>query len=725
MNKINLLKVIINLILIFSFNAPTLASLDSQDFSDPCLSPDRMPVCTIVTGLFCCDGSASKCCENPSECTPGCDLDSPVCLNQNYKPYDDDDSDQYLCPDTPRCAPTDPAKLKCDPLGGDSCRVIPEGDKCGEGETQFNALCNANVYYASLDYRCCCIAPTPPPPTPSPTPLAPCSNCQVCSTQPPCGCHYPATSDDCPDCNNLTCPPNNSCQCTANATSSFGFTSAGQISFIEKPLLPELHDFDNDGNLDLLIIDPVSTSGNDNIPSYLTIYKGSASDIPINNPSYTVDIFYDELDREPGGHVNNVQLQQAQAIDLNKDGFKDIAILVLTSGGDVISEGISSLRVLLNKGDGTFKPACIIYTSEITSEPEGVVIGGIKGFITGDFDFNPDGNLDFIFDDYIGVNNPGELLHGDGKGGVTGSPISIYEYGTGNPLVIPVYEYHGTSSTGAKHYYTAYDVAVKDWNNDGKSDVLVRSGNHLQRFLNVEVENSSIKWFKFNFDLLGTDTNYPTLVARHFDNDGNWDIATTGLSNEVRVYYGNGDSTFRNPPTIVTVVPGPPPNWSESFSSLKSGDINRDCEPDLVVGSLRDDIVYSLTNNGSGFTVEPLPNKSFHIEDMPPGPITLGTVYLAVGDLVNKNGLDDVITLSDVHSVYNNAGLNDLKVFLNNSASTPTPTPTATPTATPSSTPTATPTLTPMATSTPTPKATSTPSPTSTPTSGRKSGRTG
>jgi hypothetical protein len=89
---------------------------------------------------------------------------------------------------------------------------------------------------------------------------------------------------------------------------------------------------------------------------------------------------------------------------------------------------------------------------------------------------------------------------------------------------------------------------------------------------------------------IGVDATYDVAIA-DFNGDGKNDVAFETFSNGVNVYYGDGTGRFGLPTSYPA---GPAPK------SMSVGDFNNDGKPDLAVGGL-DGGVQILLNNGTGF----------------------------------------------------------------------------------------------------------------------------
>ena len=143
-------------------------------------------------------------------------------------------------------------------------------------------------------------------------------------------------------------------------------------------------------------------------------------------------------------------------------------------------------------------------------------------------------------------------------------------------------------------------------------------------------------------DLTVSSTNYVAVATGDFNGDGNTDfVAVNQGSNDVAVYYGNGDGTFQTTPTVISVGNGP--------DAVVVGKFGNGAD-DIAVANGTDGTVTILLNNGSGtFTTSQT--------------LTVGTdpVALALGDFEGNGRLDLAVV---------NKGSDTVSVFLNNGTGT-------------------------------------------------------
>jgi hypothetical protein len=257
--------------------------------------------------------------------------------------------------------------------------------------------------------------------------------------------------------------------------------------------------------------------------------------------------------------------------DLNGDGWPDIV-----TGSENGSGCYECVGVLLNNGDGTFKPA-VFYT-----------LGGFDVSSVAVADVNGDGKQDLVLVSQCGNNQctyssvSVMLGHGDGSFG----PAVSYSLGTGTSLSV-----------------SANSVAVADLNQDGWPDLLVANTSPGDT-----CGNGCVSVLINNGD--GTfqpDVPYPSgggggavsVVVGDVNGDGKLDAVVASpyfsgnKSGSVSVLLGNGDGSFG---TAVVYSSG-----AASADSVAMGDVNGDGKPDIVVSSGGLVAVVSvLLNNGDG-----------------------------------------------------------------------------------------------------------------------------
>ena len=251
----------------------------------------------------------------------------------------------------------------------------------------------------------------------------------------------------------------------------------------------------------------------------------------------------------------------AAAGDLNGDGKLD---LVVTNKVD------ETISVLINNGDGTFKPQAVVDVGDV---PAAVALA----------DLNGDGYLDVVVVLPVLNESPGShvsVLLGRGDG--------TFQH----------YVLYNTASAMAPQF-----VAVGDLNGDGKPDLVVtNTGPDLipGSTISVLINNGS-GGFPTHVDYV---TGYAPLAVTIADlnGDGKMDLAvangcgsdpTCALSSAgtVSVLLGNGNGTFQNQ-TAFQVGYRP--------DAIVAADFNGDNKMDLAIGNFNGNNVSILIGQGNG-----------------------------------------------------------------------------------------------------------------------------
>lgn len=231
---------------------------------------------------------------------------------------------------------------------------------------------------------------------------------------------------------------------------------------------------------------------------------------------------------------------ELKARDMNHDGFPDI--LVCNSGSDTLSyfEAI---------GDGTFKAPFIMNTGR---EPVALEVG----------DFDGDGIQD------IAISNYGD----DEISIVLGQKDGIFKL-----------------KSNIKVGRLPIAVVAGDFNNDEKLDLAVTLRFDKLVIL-LGVGDGSFKIGQI-YKASGTPAY---MTVGDFDNDKNLDIAVAFNAvrvNFIRIFFGNGDGTFKNPVKV---------QGGKQSSFITQYDINNDGINDLLTSSTMNDVIKLFINNGKG-----------------------------------------------------------------------------------------------------------------------------
>ena len=233
---------------------------------------------------------------------------------------------------------------------------------------------------------------------------------------------------------------------------------------------------------------------------------------------------------------------------------------------------------------------------------------GSRPFSVAIADINGDNNLDLIS---VGFNSRNaSILLGNGDGSFQ-NQIGFSSGGNGN---------------------NPFTVAVADFNGDGKPDIATEGyfNNELRILLNNSIPGENSIAFQSSFSAGSTGIHPLSLVAGDLNRDGIVDIATANAgANNVSVFFGNGNGTFKTPTTFAT---GLYPR------DIAFADINGDGKLDVITTNNDGNTITILRNNTStGATVPNFVART----------ITTGTSpeAISIAD-INSDGKLDIVTIS-------------------------------------------------------------------------------
>lgn len=247
--------------------------------------------------------------------------------------------------------------------------------------------------------------------------------------------------------------------------------------------------------------------------------------------------------------------------DLNRDGRMDLAGI-----------GLTTARVMLGNGDGTFRPA-VEYPVSASAQPQTLAAG----------DFNGDGAPDLV----VTLNDPEAnvaLITGRGDGSF-------------NPPL------HFANATG----FDSPAIAAVDLDNDGHLDVVV--GHGIACYQAPCVAATSISLMRGRGDgtfeagrVVDVESDTAAIGVGDFNRDGFSDLALASSASRVHMLLNNGHGAF----TKQTLTLVPENNIGMDNTDVDVADLNGDLLDDVVVAlSLNGSVTAILIGNGDGSFGEP------------------------------------------------------------------------------------------------------------------------
>jgi hypothetical protein len=371
----------------------------------------------------------------------------------------------------------------------------------------------------------------------------------------------------------------------------------------DSPVAIAAADFNGDGKLDVAVLtsDPV---------------------IPLPPKTDLVDIFL-------GNGDGTFQLRTSYhtdfgaaglvVADLNRDGAQDIA---------VCNGSYGDITVLLNEGHGTFKTP-FYYQSKLPSSSvrTGCIAAG---------DFTGKGSVALV----TAAENGVALLHNNENGrfftardygtGVGGVDVAVGDFtgdgildivtantassDSGNELtVLPgeaqgLFERDRGIKTEVRNTAAIRQLAVGDFNNDGKLDVVVEdsTASGEQAGVTVFLGNGDGTFKQGHTYTLPTGCWAGPIAVGDFNGDGSLDLVVANSGCEtLTVFLGKGNGAFTN---IGTLASGSGQYGEQYQQGIAIGDFNNDGKPDIAVTNGRDgfaSIIGILLGKGDG-TFQPV-----------------------------------------------------------------------------------------------------------------------
>ena len=380
----------------------------------------------------------------------------------------------------------------------------------------------------------------------------------------------------------------------------------------------------DDGTLAAMISYPTGLKSAPRSVAAEDINNDNYLDILVLNADSTIDIFLGHRDGtlnitatfETGQGSNPVSFTVA---DLNSDNYTDIVV------ANTFNHNIG---VFLGNGDGTFA-AQTIYSTGFTSQPYCIAVA----------DVNHDKIADILVTDLS--NDLVLIFYGSGNGtfelrrsystGLGSKPdgiitadlnndqqleIVVVLWGTGDVAVLTEYEaadftYQKTYSTGPA--LQSFSVAVNDFNNDNKSDIVV--SNSGADTLGIYFGSNSGEFMKKLFYPIGIDSQPQYVITCDINNDNRVDIISVNSKmNSISVIIGNGSGNFAEQMIFSTGTDSRP-------YAIASGDFNNDNRLDFVVANRDTDDIGILL----GFDYASFQNQEPYSIDDNQGPTRIAT----------------------------------------------------------------------------------------------------
>jgi len=330
-------------------------------------------------------------------------------------------------------------------------------------------------------------------------------------------------------------------------------------------------------------------------------------------------------------------------VDLNGDGRPDLAIA--NSFFDSDEDGVATVSVRLNRGDGTFKPRRDYSTGDL---PESLGVGDVNG----------DGKPDLVTANAWAGSVSVLLNGGDGSfrarsdyetGSRTESVAIADLNGDGAPdiaaavadaKVVAVLLNKGDGTFSPPVTYPAgaapLDVAIGDLDGNGTPDLVTAN----ERSTVSVLLNDGKGHFAPRHDFAAGDEPVSVAIG-DLNGDGRADLAVShfgsvGRANHVSILTNDGGGSFgtrRNYPV------------ADGLGEIAIGDLNGDRKLDVVTTNDDSDRLSVLINRGDGSLY---PRVAY-----PTGP---GPQAVAIGDL-NRDGRPDLVTVDSVSDQSNDVAV--------------------------------------------------------------------
>ncbi len=364
---------------------------------------------------------------------------------------------------------------------------------------------------------------------------------------------------------------------TVNAFSATPPTFAARLGLEIPGEIFTTGDYNNDGNQDVISVIPDPNSATYDYE--LSVQLGNGKGTFTQGPVY---------DLGP-----NFVPTAIAAADINGDGLLDVVIL---------STNTNALYVVLQRKsrEPVITPIEIFNTNGALN----IGIGDVNG----------DGRPDLVIPTGSGVN----VLLNEGRGNF------------GAPTI---------ASTGGANF-----VVLADVNNDKHVDLVLSTGQYCCGTAVTVLLGDGKGDFTAPSSQPGFYDTVPEIAVADFNQDGKLDIAAASqFFGYFEMALGNGDGTFQPPETISL-----PTGFSGSYA-LAAGDLNKDGVPDVAVLAYGNYAEYALTflNQGGGVFGTPTTYAvQSNADSLQLAPLVTGSGTGAANDLlVSTPGNGDVVSL--------------------------------------------------------------------------------